>query len=128
MTADIHLPAEHDKPEIDFRFSQHRLAIRGESYPENAAQFYSPLVAAVGAYLGATQGAQITVDVDLIYFNSSSTKVLLGLFEMLNKAGERNKVVLNWHFDPEDETVQEFGADLAEDCDMILYVPQEKVA
>lgn len=126
MIADIRIPAEHDKPEIDFRFSQHRLAIRGESYPENAALFYTPLVGAVGSYLGATQGAQITVDVDLVYFNSSSTKVLLGLFEMLNRAGEHNRITLHWHFDPEDETVQEFGADLAEDCDLITYVPMEK--
>lgn len=128
MTNDIRISAEHDKPEVEFLFSRHYLAIRGESYPENAAQFYGPLVAAVGEYLGTCNGAQITIDIDLIYFNSSSTKVLLGLFEMLNRAAEHNKVVLNWHYDPDDETVREFGADLAEDCDMIAYNPMEKIA
>ena len=127
MPTDIFLPAEKDKPEVDFRFSQHHLTLRGESYPENAAAFYGPLLAALQDYLDGCQNAAITVDVDLVYFNSSSTKMLLNLFERLNEAAEAgNAVTLNWHFDAEDETVREFGDDLAEDYTALNYCPVVK--
>lgn len=126
MIADLYLAPERDKPEVDFKFSAHHLSLRGETYPENAAQFYGPILAALRAYLDNTQGQHINVDVDLIYFNSSSTKILLSLFEMLDQAARNNQVQLNWYYDPEDETVQEFGADLAEDYSALVYNPVAK--
>jgi len=127
MTTDLFLPGEKDKPEVDFRFSQHHLTLRGESYPENAAAFYGPLLAALKDYLDTCQKETITFDVDLVYFNSSSTKMLLNLFELLNEAAEAgNNVTLNWHFDAEDETVREFGDDLAKDYAALNYCPVAK--
>ncbi|MDD3481727.1 DUF1987 domain-containing protein [Azovibrio restrictus] len=126
MIPDLYLAPERDKPEVDFKFSRHHLSLKGETYPENAAQFYGPILAALRAYLNDTRGAHITVDMDLIYFNSSSTKILLSLFEMLDQAARDNQVQLNWHYDPEDETVQEFGADLAEDYTALVYNPVAK--
>ena len=126
MIDDLYLAPERDKPEVDFKFSSHHLSLKGESYPENAAQFYGPILAALRSYLDNTRATHITVDIDLIYFNSSSTKILLSLFEMLDAAALTNKVQLNWHYDPEDETVQEFGADLAEDYTTLIYNAVEK--
>ncbi len=126
MIPDLYLAPERDKPEVDFKFSRHHLSLKGETYPENAAQFYGPILAALRVYLNDTRGAHITVDMDLIYFNSSSTKILLSLFEMLDQAAQDNQVQLNWHYDPEDETVQEFGADLAEDYTTLVYNPVAK--
>jgi len=61
-------------------------------------------------------GATVTVDVALIYFNSSSTKMLFNLFDALNAAATRGvRVVLNWHHDPEDDTIEEFGFELRDD-------------
>lgn len=122
MTPDLYLAPERDKPEIDFRYSQDRLAIRGESYPENASAFYAPIMQSLKGYLDRADGREIAVDVDLLYFNSSSTKALLSLFAMLDQAaGIKNKVKVNWHFDPEDETIMEFGDDIAADCIAIHY-------
>ena len=127
MPDDIHLPAEKDKPAIDFCFSQHHLTLRGESYPENAAAFYGPLLVALKDYLAGRRNDAIRVDVDLIYFNSSSTKMLLNLFELLNDAASNgNEVTLNWYYDPDDETVKEFGDDLAEDYGELNYCPVAK--
>lgn len=113
---DLHIPAERDKPEVDFRFSRHRLALRGESFPENALAFYGPVVSALMEYLGATHNTEITVDIELRYFNSSSTKILLNIFRMLDGASSNgNTVHLNWHHDPEDDTIAEFGNDIASD-------------
>lgn len=119
---DLYIPGERDKPEIDFKYSRHHLALRGESFPENALAFYGPVVASLTAYLAATEGETIEVDMALRYFNSSSTKILLNLFRMLDQATARgNRVVLRWHHDPEDDMILEFGNDIAADFVALDY-------
>lgn len=111
----LHIAATNESPEIDFRYSENRLSIRGESYPENAMAFYSPIRASLQNYLEATPGG-IEVDVALRYFNSSSTKIIRMLIGMLNAAAEAGKsAVVRWHHDPEDDMMAEFGLDLKEE-------------
>jgi hypothetical protein len=114
---DLLIEASVDSPRIDFRFSTHHLSIEGESYPENAAAFYRDMNERTRAYLGSLDaGVTVTIDVALSYFNSSSTKVLFGLFNAFEEACARDiKVVLNWHHDAEDDTIEEFGAELHEE-------------
>ncbi|WP_409518331.1 DUF1987 domain-containing protein [Janthinobacterium sp.] len=112
----LFLAATPSSPEIDFRFDQHILSIKGESYPENAAAFYGPLNAAVRNYVETCHDAQITVHVSLAYFNSSSTKMLFTLFDILNQAAiDGNRVRLNWYHDEDDDTILEFGQELQQD-------------
>jgi len=113
LPSPLFLAATPSSPEIDFRFEQHTLSIKGESYPENAAAFYGPLIAAVRSYVEACHDAQITVHVSLAYFNSSSTKMLFTLFDTLNQAAiDGNHVRLNWYHDEDDDTILEFGQEL----------------
>lgn len=112
----LYLSATPTSPEVDFRFDQHILSIKGESYPENAAAFYSPLIAQVQAYLAACDNQQISVNVSLAYFNSSSTKMLFAFFDALNQAAMAgNEVQLNWYHDEDDDTILEFGEELRDD-------------
>ncbi len=62
MIPDLYLAPERDKPEVDFKFSLHHLSLKGETYQENAAQFYGPILAALRVYLNDTRGAHITVN------------------------------------------------------------------
>jgi len=122
----LHIAATADSPEVDFRFDTHELALRGESYPENAAAFYGTIIARVQEYLaGLKAPATITVNVALIYFNSSSTKMLFSLFEALDAAATRGvRVVLNWHHDAEDDTIEEFGFELRDDFPALEFHDQ----
>jgi len=122
-SSDLHVAATGTSPEVDLRFSEHRLALKGESYPENAAAFYGDLVARVRAYLTGLAGAgEVTFDVALTYFNSSSTKMLFALFDALNEAAAAGtRVVLNWHHDVDDDTIEEFGAELHEEFPAIAF-------
>ena len=112
----LFIAASPTSPEIDFRFDQHTLSIKGESYPENAAAFYGPVIARVQAWLEGCKEAEITVNVSLAYFNSSSTKMLFTFFEALNNAAMAgNQVRLNWYHDEDDDTILEFGQELQDD-------------
>lgn len=121
---DFYIPATSMSPEIDFRFSDHILNIKGESYPENAAAFYGEILNQLALYLASPGQKKIEVNVELRYFNSSSTKILLKLFEMLNDAVDAgNAVVLNWYHDEDDDTILEFGEDLHSDYGLLNFNP-----
>ncbi|MGF6740781.1 DUF1987 domain-containing protein [Paraburkholderia atlantica] len=118
----LHIPATTTSPEVDFRFDQHTLSIKGESYPENAAAFYAPIIEQMRKYLAANAGAEITIDVALTYFNSSSTKMLFSIFDALDQAAESgSRVSMNWYRDEEDETIAEFGEELKADFRAIEF-------
>lgn len=122
---DFFIPATSMSPEIDFRFSRHILNIRGESYPENAAAFYGQILNQLTQYLSSIARQNIEVNVELKYFNSSSTKILLRLFELLNEAvvNADNDVTLNWYHDEDDDTILEFGEDLHSDYELLNFNP-----
>ena len=73
-------------PEIDFDFNNHIFYIRGESYPEDVTVFYGPLMEKLEDCLKTVQGAAVKFNFELIYFNSSSAKVILGIFDQLEEA------------------------------------------
>jgi hypothetical protein len=112
----LFIAASPASPEVDFRFAEHTLSLKGESYPENAAAFYGPVIERLRAYLAECHDASITVNVSLAYFNSSSTKMLFSFFEALNEAAMAgNQVRLNWYHDEDDDTILEFGQELQDD-------------
>jgi hypothetical protein len=116
------IAASPTSPEIEFRHERGTLSIKGESYPENAAAFYLPLIARVRTYLAACRQAEITVNVSLAYFNSSSTKMLLSLFDALNHAAlAGNQVRLHWYHDEDDDTIFEFGQELRDDFQALEF-------
>lgn len=119
----LFIAASASSPEVDFRFDQRRLSLKGESYPENAAQFWGEIITTLRRFLADDDnGGTITVNVALAYFNSSSTKMLFSLFDALNeKAESGTEVVLNWYRDEEDDTIFEFGQELQEDFAALVF-------
>lgn len=118
----LYIAATTTSPEVDFRFDENVLTLRGESYPENAAAFYAPVTERLRAYLAACNDTSITVDVTLTYFNSSSTKMLFSVFDALDEAAASgNRVLVNWFRDAEDETILEFGEELQADFTAIQF-------
>lgn len=119
----LYIPASNETPEIRFDYATHRLAIRGESYPENAMSFYAPVRASLQNYLEALPpGVAIHIEIALRYFNSASTKLIHALVGMLNTvAVTGRKVNLDWHHETDDDMMAEFGADLSEEHSAIEF-------
>jgi len=119
-------PQTERSPLIDFDFANRRLRIEGESYPEDAASFFGPVFKSLAAFLAEvsaeTQPAPILLDLRMSYFNSSSAKALMNLFQMLEEAARCGTPVdVNWNYDPDDETMQEFGEDFGEDMECVRF-------
>ena len=96
--------------------------IKGESYPEDVTEFYGPLIDKLRAHLGGRVDAKIDFTFQFIYFNSSSAKVLIGLFEMLDAAAESsNDVTINWVHEEDDDNMEEIGEEFAEDLEHATF-------
>ena len=59
--------------------------MKGESYPEHTAQFFEPIVKWIRDFLSG-QDQEFLLEIDLKYFNSSSSRILYTIFEMLEEA------------------------------------------
>ena len=90
-------------PTVKFDGQGGVIEIKGRSIPENSIEFYKPLVEWLEEYskspLDLTQ-----VNVQLEYFNTSSSKCILDVFkklEAIHKA--KHEVVINWYYEEDDE-------------------------
>jgi len=118
----IKIDATDRSPEIDFDFGANTFVIKGESYPEDVSAFYGPVVGQLEEHLSDLEGGSIKFNFELIYFNSSSAKVLMGIFDALDEcAGNGNDVHVTWYYDAEDDTMQELGEEFAEDLENATF-------
>jgi hypothetical protein len=118
----LFITATARSPEVNFDFDTGRFRVKGESYPEDAARFFGPLLQAVQDHIAARPGAKLLFDIELVYFNSSTAKALMNLFQLLEDAAEEGSdVLVNWHFASDDDAMREFGEDFAEDFDACIF-------
>lgn len=110
-------------PSVNFDAEHHTLEIRGESYPENISEFYDPVFDWLKNYLGGLPDHQaVTTDIDIIYFNSNTSKVLTNFFLMLEKsAAKGHKIFINWYYDKENDIALEHGRDFREDAVALIF-------
>ncbi|MDD4385918.1 MAG: DUF1987 domain-containing protein [Bacteroidales bacterium] len=95
------------------------IEIKGRSIPENSIEFYKPVVDWLEEYSKGT-APKTVVNIQLEYFNTSSSKCILDVFkklEMLSK--DQNDVLINWYYEEDDEDMLEAG----EDYESIIKVP-----
>jgi hypothetical protein len=107
-------------PTIKFDSAAGVIEIKGRSIPENSIEFYKPLIDWLDKYSFKPQ-SNTTVNIQLEYFNTSSSKCILDVFKKLegiNKGGN-SKVTINWHYEEDDEDMSEAG----EDYQAIINVP-----
>ncbi|GAB4138740.1 MAG: DUF1987 domain-containing protein [Bacteroidia bacterium] len=106
-------------PTISFDMSTGHLEIKGRSIPENSIEFYKPLVEHLERY-AQKPNSNTTVNIQLEYFNTSSSKCILDVFKKLETIQKNGStIVINWYYEQDDEDMLEAG----EDYQAIINVP-----
>ncbi len=116
----IHIAPTRSTPEVHFDPVKHLLAIRGQSYPENAFAFYEPLLHWMDGYLTHVQSETIVdFELQLPYINTTSTKCFLMMLEKLDEAYRRGKkVAVRWQYDIDNESELECAEEFKEDLSL----------
>lgn len=106
-------------PTVNFDPENAFMELKGRSIPENSIEFYKPVVDALDEYAKSPQ--EVTkINIQLEYFNTSSSKCILDLFKKLEGIHKSGKSVeINWHYEEDDEDMLEAG----EDYQAIIKVP-----
>lgn len=110
-------------PYINFDPVLRRLAISGESFPENAAKFYSPILEWLKLYIDRLDSSyEVVMEYEIVYFNSSTSKIFMTIFDMLDRAVEDGKkICVNWRCDEKNETAIECGEEFREDLNVLPF-------
>lgn len=106
----IFIDKTHKSPLIEGDVEAGSLIIEGKSIPEDAKEFYLPLLN-WALQLQETSASEIKVVVDLEYFNTSTSSILLSLFKLLEKTNEKIPTKITWKFEEDDLDMEEVGED-----------------
>jgi len=91
------------------------LEMRGDSYPENAHELFSPVLDWIERYLKQTERA-LTLKLHLLYLNTSSVKAMMDMFDLIEEAHRNGRAVaVNWYYDEQNERVVELAQEFKED-------------
>jgi len=111
-------------PEICFDPYENCFSLSGISIPENTPKFYEPVFQLFEEFI-ETQRDNLTVKINLIHFNTSSSKVLFNLFRLIAKLNEIKNVEIKWLCDPDDDDMLEIIEDYIDMLDLDIDVKMQ---
>lgn len=124
----MNINATKNTPAVQFIPLTGTLLLSGSSMPENALEFYRPIIDWMRAHF-ATPGASLTLRMELRYFNSSSMKSIFLLLEtMRNAINNGGQGQVEWLVEDDDEFMLESGQTLMELLGMPLRFVNERAA
>lgn len=87
------------------------LRIEGRSIPENAVDFYRPVLDWISEY-AQSNPKKTVLEVKYEYFNTSSSKCILDIFKRISQlASDSHEVSIVWFYHVDDEDMLEAGED-----------------
>ena len=107
-------------PQVEFNASG-ELLLKGRSIPENSIEFYKPLIEWIESYSESPNSSTV-LNVQLEYFNTSSSKCILDVFKKLESV-TGSEVSVKWYYEEDDEDMLEAG----EDYEAIIDLPFEMI-
>ncbi|MFP4042034.1 MAG: DUF1987 domain-containing protein [Bacteroidales bacterium] len=113
-----------DKPEVHFNVDTGICEITGESYMESTYTFFLPLMKWIEQYIEEV-GGKLQFNIKSFYFNTSATKCLLDIFEILKKYQDNGgEIEVNWYYDKDDPDMIEEVKDFETESGLEIKVTQ----
>ena len=97
-----------DTPSVILDYDAGKIEISERSLPENAIDFYSPIIDWFNNYSNNPNNETI-VDFKLEYFNTSSAKQIAKILLVLQKLAENNNVLIKWYYSVNDSDMHSSG-------------------
>ncbi len=119
----LNIEATKSSPSVVFYEPDNALTISGESYPENSFAFFEPIFEWFHNEL--PKYGKFRFKVNISYMNSSSTKCMLDILDLIAKASQRGcDARVLWYY----EKGNDRALDLAEEFKEDMQIPFDIVA
>lgn len=102
-----------DTPQVEFDLESGKLKLSGRSLPENAIAFYKPLFDWIEDALGSIDDNEITMEIQLEYFNTASSKQIAKMFLLLENFIDDHNIEIKWYYEKEDNDMYISGSQYA---------------
>ena len=111
MLESLKIEGTINPPSIYFDTENNIFKISGKSMPEDAVEFYQPIIKWVDEF-SSTPIPNAKFEVVLEYFNTASSKLILNI---IKKIGESSSdISIDWHYMEDDEDMLDIGEYLSE--------------
>lgn len=102
------IKATEDTPEVYFDPAKEVFEISNVSLPENAIEFYAPILNWLKQYK-SEPNPKTVFDFNIEYLNTASSKQVFELIFLIDKINENSEVTIRWHYDAIDEDMYSLG-------------------
>lgn len=109
----LYIARTSSSPEISLDSTTARLYIKGESFMESPSKFYAQVVDWMVEFF-KTYCGKIVLDFEFIYYNSSTFKEILNIFDEITVL--KPDIEINWRYCADNYMILEYGQEL---CDEI---------
>lgn len=110
----LNIAGTEDTPSVVLDKENNLLEMSGRSLPEDAAEFYRPVLEWLDDY-AASPNAETKFHMKLEYFNTASSKLLL---DILTKLEDIDNAKVLWYYHDDDEDMEEAGEEFEELIDV----------
>ena len=114
------IEATANSPKVEFN-PEGLLKLEGRSFPEDATNFYDPLI----NYVSELESHTVNLHVNLEYINTASSKKLLDLFRELDSNEKIIDILVNWYYEEGDDDSLETAEIFEESLDRMRFVYSE---
>ncbi len=97
----LNIEATDYLPKVTLSQTEGILFISGKSYPQNADQFYIPIISKINDYL-KNPHVTTTINLEIEYFQTTSQRYLLQILVMFVQKIPQKDLVFNWWYSDED--------------------------
>ncbi|HPW25862.1 MAG TPA: DUF1987 domain-containing protein [Tenuifilaceae bacterium] len=105
----LYIKGTSKTPQIDFKPGM--LQVSGRSIPEDAVEFFQPVIGWLEEYLKNPEPLT-RLNLRMEYINSGSNRFIFNLIKMLDEAYLKgHSVLVNWYYEEDDDTIRNLGRD-----------------
>ena len=121
------IEATEDSPAVKFDAATNYFVISGESRPENAGKFYTPVINWIVNFeeilytrkQEAKDDSALVFVFKLDYFNSTSAKYIMDILLIIKKfVVQGYKINIEWHYDKRDDDMLDAGKEFSDTVDL----------
>ncbi len=100
----LKIEANIDTPKVYFEPKLNLYLIEGKSLPENALDFYLPILNWLKEFCKEVENINkdYIFNIKLDYYNTASSKQLIQMMIVLSKSAIRDRIKIAWHYDEGD--------------------------
>ena len=117
----LNLEKTGSTPKVLIDESKRYMKIEGESYHENVIEFFKDITNWLDNHFEAVCDGFV-FECEMIYFNSSTAKLLLNMLLHMDECAENgNNVTINWITTADNDIIIECGEDFREELNNVTF-------